>query len=166
MVRKITRVALCCALIILLSACTGVDVIGELGDNSSFPFRLTLPESELSYGDEYRKGMGFGCYSIETDGLFITVSGWPDVTDVYHVTEYRVTGGLYPVFGISVGNEFASADSALKRHGYKMQKLEKGRRAEYIKGTKVIITLFLDTEGLITEYWVSACVTNKGNVVF
>jgi len=158
--------------VLLLSSCANtvipnkINAIDEINAAMSLPFKLTLPEKDLEYDDEYTMEPGFGCYVLRKDGLIIFVSGWPDVTDSYHVTEYRITGSDYGVFGISIGSALDDGVAVFESCGYTGDETEAGRRYDFRKNEQVSIALFADTEGFIDEIWLTAITTNKDDIVF
>ena len=154
------------AFIMLLAACEHrtVDAIAEVNENMNLPFPLCLPETELKYGDEYDLIHGFGGYALCNEHLFISVSGWRDVLDDYHITEYRVRGGDYHVFGITIGGVLEDAIAFLEKRGYSRD--DENNRMVHQKNEQMRITLFVDVNDIIIELWVTAIATNKDNVVF
>ncbi len=158
--------------LILASSCSHntVNAIDEVNENMNLPFPLALAEKELKYDDEYERGEGFGGYTLCKEGMMLWVSGWPDVCDDYHVTEYRLTGKEYEIFGISVGNDLDDAVTVLTNHAYVRDETEEhnyGERAYiYKKNEQVRIMLHVDEDKNIYEIWATAITTNKDNVVF
>ena len=152
-----------------LTSCSQT-AVDELNENTNLPFPLALREEDLKYGGEYEKEPGFGGYVLKKEGLMFWVSGWPDVLDGYHVTEYRFTGREYSVFNISVGNTLDEAVSALKSHGYTRDKeaeeLHGGTMYIFQKNAQVKISLNADENDNIYEIWATAVKTNKEDVVF
>jgi|GEM_PF-2502483 len=157
--------------------------IAEVNEGSMFPFPLGLPETELEYGEEYERGEGFGCFSIRKDGTWISIAGWPDCLDDYHVIEYRLTDSTYSVFGISVAEPPNEGETHITTgsHEFTEQQLAKrgyekstetdiwndgSGRYVYIKDDAVKISLHVDADGVIYEIWATLVVTNKENVVF
>jgi hypothetical protein len=159
-------------ILIFVSSCSHntVNAIDEINENMNLPFPITLAEENLEYGNEYDKWEGFGGYTLNKEGLLFSVSGWPDVLDDYHVTEYRFTSNEYSVFDISVGNTIDNAVSVLKKQGYIRDKKEEaefgGQFYTFQKNSQIKITLQVDEDDNIFEIWMEAITTNKQNVVF
>ena len=155
--------------LILAASCSDIDAINEVNANMNLPFPIALAEDALEYGAEYEREQGFGGYTLSKDGLMFWVSGWPDVVDEYHITEYRFTSKEYNVFGIAVGTTLDNAVSILKKHGYRRDKEEEtwyGESNIYKKNGQVRILLRAGEDGSIHEIWVTAIATNKDKVVF
>jgi len=158
--------------LILMASCSNnaTDAIDEVNKTMNLPFILALSEKDLEYGDEYERANGFGGYTLRKDGLMFWVSGWPDVVDDYHVTEYRFTDDKYTVFNISVGNTLNDAVSIMEKNGYSRDKEEESFHGNsmYIfqKNEQVRISLQVNGDDQIAEIWVTAIATNKDNVVF
>lgn len=112
------------AALLLLSACTMSDeerrqrALDELNENSGLPFALTLPETELGDVSEYLRVEGWGCYRLENEDVCIGFSGYPDVQDPYHVTDYWLQTPRYDLFGLRVGDTAGRAAEILKPRGY------------------------------------------------
>jgi len=164
--------SICVLILIFASSClhNTIDAIAEVNVNMYLPFPITLSENDVEYGDEFKWSKGFGCYILNGDGIQIWLSGWPDVHDDYHVTEYRFTSNEYHIFGISVGNTLDDAVSVLKNHGYTHDKEKEALHGAqvyiYQKNEQVKITLQIDKDYNIYEIWVTAITTNKNNIVF
>ncbi len=61
------------------------ETIGEINRNCNVPFALTLPESALENIKEYSMIGGFGSYLLENEDVSVTISGYPDCLDKYHI---------------------------------------------------------------------------------
>jgi len=137
------------------------DAISEVNANTNLPFPLTLPEKDLEYGGEYVKEGGFGGYVVRKGDISFWVSGWPDVIDKYHVTEYRFKGSEYTIFNIYIGTSINDATGFLKKFGYNQI-----QNYTFEKNNQVRITLFCDENNNIYEISVRAISTNKNNIIF
>lgn len=69
--------------------------LDELNRESELPFALIQPEAELGDTGGYDEWQGFGCRGIYNDDVDVTLSGWPDVQDSYHVTDMHLLSPRY-----------------------------------------------------------------------
>lgn len=93
--------------------------LDELNRESELPFALIQPETELGDTGGYDEWQGFGCRGIYNDDVDVTLSGWPDVQDSYHVTDMHLLSPRYSILGLRVGDAAKSAEELLKSMGYK-----------------------------------------------
>lgn len=114
------------ALVLLLLCACGLSeeerlerALDELDRNSELPFALTQPEAELGDTSGYGEWQGFGCWGIYNDDVDVTLSGWPDVLDSYHVTGMHLLSSRYSVLGLRVGDAAERAEELLESMGYK-----------------------------------------------
>ena len=147
-------IALCLAFL-LLTSCATTGPIEQFNGNTSLPLALTLSEAEIALGDDYRRVDGFGGYGYESEGLFITIAGWLDVQDDYHVIRYRIKDATYHVFGITVGFGGEEAQKILTKSGYR---LTEHAYSDWIyeKDDAVRFTLCINDDGVVTELFVEA----------
>ena len=113
------------ALVLLLLCACGLSeeerrerALDELNRESELPFALTQPEAELGDTGGYDRLEGYGCWGIHNDDVNITLSGWPDVLDSYHVTGMRLLSPRYSVLGLRVGDAAERAEELLESMGY------------------------------------------------
>lgn len=114
------------ALVLLLLCACGLSeeerlerALDELDRNSELPFALTQPEAELGDTSGYGEWQGFGCWGIYNDDVDVTLSGWPDVLDSYHVTDMHLLSPRYSALGLRVGDAAERAEELLESMGYK-----------------------------------------------
>ena len=123
--KRIAQTAMAFLLLLILCACGLSDeerrerAIAELNENSDLPFALTLPETELGDVGAYQQGGGWGCCSLENPDIYLTLSGYPDVMDPYHITGCHLRTARYSLFGLRVGDERARAREVLEPWGYR-----------------------------------------------
>ncbi len=143
------------------------EAIDEVNANANFPFPLATPEAELDT-EGYERAEGMGGYALRKFGIWLSIAGWPDVQDSYHVKEYRFTVPDYQVFGFTIGDRYEDAAATLEQHGYRVLDSEYDwHTVSYTKDDAVDIELQFDKNTrLLNEIWVTAVATNKDNVVF
>ena len=160
------KTAVLCLTFLLLASCAGAEPIEQFNENTSLLLPLTLSESEVKLNNnEYQRVNGYGGYGYESENLFITIAGWPDVQDDYHVIRYRIKDATYHVFGISVGSSGEAAQKILTKNGYKLTEQTPSDWV-YEKSDVVRITLCINGEGIVTEILVEAVTTNRDGIVF
>ncbi len=96
------------------------ETVDRLNQNSDLPFALTLPETELGDVSAYSRIEGWGCWGLQDEDARITISGYPDVLDDYHVTDIDLLTPKYSVFGLRVGDTAQRAAEVLEPEGYKL----------------------------------------------
>lgn len=167
--KKFCRTVVAVLLLLSLCACvqTGEErrrqTLDELNENSDLPFALTLPETELGDTGDYQKGGGWGCYSLENEDIWITLSGYPDVLDPYHVTALTLRTPRYSIFNLRVGDTAGQAVEILKPRGYRSAPRD-GRSILYEKDGVFIRLEFGD--GKISALTVLVESTNVEDVDF
>lgn len=136
------------ALVLLLLCACGLSeeerrerALDELNRNSELPFALTQPEAELGDTSGYGEWQGFGCWGIHNDDVDVTLSGWPDVLDSYHVTDMHLLSPRYSVLGLRVGDAAERAAEVLEPRGYELVPDVRGWGDTYYIKDGVIIHL-------------------------
>ena len=119
--------------------------IDQLNQNSDLPFPLALPENELGDISAYQRIDGYGCWGLEDADATITISGYPDCLDAYHVTDIRFRTTRYSVFGVRIGDIAKDAVERLKSEGY--VRVPDTSDLAYTKDGVVIRLEYSDTEG-------------------
>lgn len=139
------------------------ETIGEINRNCNVPFALTLPESSLENIKEYSMIGGFGSYLLENEDVSVTISGYPDCLDKYHITGYQIKTPKYIFMGLQVGCSLEAIGKVMNLKGF-MISTESSRWREYIKnGVRIGISL---KDKAVTIFHISVDVTNKKDVSF
>ncbi len=139
------------------------ETIGEINRNCNVPFALALSESALENIGEYLVIGGFGCYLLENEDISITVGGYPDCLDMYHITGYQIKSPKYTFMGLQVGCSIDTVDEVMEQNGY-INSTKGSWWREYIKnGVRIGISL---KDKIVTFFRISVDVTNKRGVSF
>lgn len=140
-----------------------IETIGEINRNCNVPFALALSESVLENIGEYLMIRGFGCYLLENEDITITVGGYPDSLDKYHITGYQIKSPKYTLMGLQVGCSIDTVDEVMEHYGYINSTKDSWKR-EYIKnGVRISISL---EDKIVAFFRISVDVTNKRGVSF
>ncbi len=165
--KKVVMASIVLLILIFLTTCPGHSkknqTIEEINRNCNVPFTLTQSESVLKNISGYTKIKGFGSYSLENDDLSITVGGYPDCLDKYHIIGYQIKSSKYTFMGLQVGCSLNAVDEVMKQNGFAILN-EDNRQDRYTKnGVRIGISL---VDNVVTIFHVSVEVTNKQNISF
>lgn len=155
-----------CILVMVLSACSGKrtgKAIAELNQNSTVPLPMAMPESELTDVSDYERMEGFGCYTLENEDLSITFSGYPDVLDAYHVTEYRIKSDEYHLFGLQTGCDLTDADQIMAEYGYSLTEENDWQHCYEKNGVQIVLEV---ADRQVSGFSVYVDTANHENVQF
>jgi hypothetical protein len=165
--KKVAMVSIVLLILIFLTTCPGHSkknqTIKEINRNCNVPFTLTQSESVLKNISGYSKNQGFGSYSLENDDLSITVGGYPDCLDKYHIIGYQIKSYKYTFMGLQVGCSLDAVDEVMKQNGFIISNDENWRDRYKKNGVRIGISL---KDNIVTIFHVSVEVTNKQNVSF
>jgi len=164
--KKTVCTAITLLLLLTLCACgrseeeRHAETVDRLNQNSDLPFALTLPETELGDVSAYSRIEGWGCWGLQDEDASITISGYPDVHDDYHVTDIYLLTPKYSVFGLKVGDTAHRAAEVLKPEGYKLAPDERGWGTCYLKDGVAIYPDYGQVQETISGLTVYVLCTN------
>jgi len=171
--KKTVCTAITLLLLLALCACgmpeeeRRAETVDRLNQNSDLPFALALPEAELGDVSAYSRIEGWGCWGLQDEDACITVSGYPDVLDSYHVTGIDLLTPKYSVFGLRVGDTAQRAAEILKPEGYKPVPDVRGWEGTcYLKDGVAIYPEYAPGRETISGLTVYVQSTNVEDVVF
>lgn len=145
-------------------------VLRELEEHSDVPIPLTAPEQGLPELPGAARTEGWGCYQLENEDLSLTLSGWPDVQDPYHVTQWTLRSPRYALFGLRTGCALDDVEAILGRYHYRPVsdpvQADGSRPLNYEKGPVSIGFDLTPDLARIAHFYVSVAVSNRENVVF
>jgi len=170
--KNIVEFIIICALVIL--SVPFANYVGDQGDvvrlNNSVSvgtIELLTPieESKEINDRNYIELHGQGGRSFQKRDQSVTViySGYPDVTDDYHLTKIIVKSGKYEVYGLTIGSSIEKTIELSNHHGYTQE--IRGSRWIY-KKNKIIIIFQKNYKDEISAIEIIAETTNEDNVVF
>ena len=139
--------------------------LNEFNASSDLPYGLATPEALLGDTSDFEEWPGYGGYQLKNGDISFWVSGYPDVLDDGHVTQYDIKTAKYHIFGLRVGDNVGEVDATLREFGYHWDNGNNTRPAGYAKGGIRIVISEVGT-GCVSEFSVSLQTTNRHHVWF
>lgn len=134
--------------------------LNEFNTYSDLPYRLATPEAQLGDMSDFEECPGYGCYLLENQDIIIWISGYPDVLDDGHVTQYDVKSDKYSILGLRVGDDVGEVDTTLRKFGYDCDT----HLGVYTKGGIRIETSLIGI--YVSGFSVSLYQTNRQKILF
>lgn len=142
------------------------NVIKEFNDHAKLPMGLATSEEDLGDVSEYTYFGGFGCYTLEKEGVSYDISGYPDAIDAYHTTSITVTSSAYAIYGICVGEAYSKdIRSIMRSFDFKEVYPENNDRFVTFENDKLSVHFTIEND-IITEIRARLETTNKSKVQF